>query len=161
MAYLLARLASFSFFGHSRNRMETDFSMTTGRWADLLLTSLAAIVIAFVITMAIGAASAQEHRHPKEDEELHHKFYATWMMPDNPKKSCCNKADCYPTEARFQDGQWFAQRREDGKFLRIPALKVEQTRDSPDGRNHLCAPPPYTGYHPPDAVFCFKPGAGL
>jgi hypothetical protein len=29
---------------------------------------------------------------------LHEKFYSTWYMPDQPTKSCCNNADCYPTE---------------------------------------------------------------
>lgn len=160
MVQRLAKLASLSFCARSSSRMDADIPMTSGLWADLVFTSLAAIAIAFFITIAIGAASAQEHRHPLQDEQLHYKFYSTWMMPDNPNRSCCNKADCYPTEARFEDGQWFARRREDGKFLRIPALKVEQNRDSPDGRNHLCAPPP-SGYQPPDTVFCFKPGAGI
>jgi len=31
---------------------------------------------------------------------LHEMFYSTWMMPDHPNVSCCNKQDCYPTEAR-------------------------------------------------------------
>jgi hypothetical protein len=159
MAHARAKLAWFS--AYSRNRAEPGIPMTTGRWAELILTSLGAVAIAFFITIAIGAASAQEHRHPTQDAQLHYRFYSNWMMPDNPKKSCCSLADCYPTEARFEDGQWFARRREDGKFLRIPALKVEQNRDSPDGRNHLCAPPPHAVHLHADTVFCFKPGAGI
>lgn len=80
-------------------------------------------------------------------------------MPDNPSKSCCNKADCYPTEIRYAAGVLFARRREDGKWLRIPDAKIETRRDNPDGRNHLCAPPPNASY-PPDTVFCFALGAG-
>jgi hypothetical protein len=109
MVQRLAKLASFSFSARSSSRMDADIPMTSGLWADLVLTSLAAIAIAFFITIAIGAASAQEHRHPQQDEQLHYKFYSTWMMPDNPKRSCCNKADCYPTEARFEDGRRVAR----------------------------------------------------
>jgi hypothetical protein len=61
-------------------------------------------------------------------------------MPDRPDRSCCNKGDCYPTEVRIVDGDIFAKRREDGKFIAVPATKVERNRDNPDGRNHICAP---------------------
>jgi hypothetical protein len=81
-------------------------------------------------------------------------------MPDNPRKSCCNKADCYPTEIRMQEGNIFAKRREDGKFILVPPQKVERNRDNPDGRNHLCAPPPTASY-PPDTVFCSALGGGI
>jgi hypothetical protein len=35
-----------------------------------------------------------------------------------------------------------------------------QLRDNPDGRNHLCAPPPWANY-PPNAVFCFSLGGAI
>jgi len=105
-------------------------------------------------------AQTQQRHHPPTDMPLHEKFYSTWYMPDQPTKSCCNKADCYPTEVTSRDGEVFAKRREDGKWLRIPAAKVERNRDNPDGRNHLCAPPPSAAY-PPDTVFCFALGAGI
>ena len=42
-------------------------------------------------------AIAQEHRaHPAADMPLHEKFYSTWYMPDQPTKSCCNKAVAIP-----------------------------------------------------------------
>jgi hypothetical protein len=40
------------------------------------------------------------------------------------------------------DGNLYAKRREDGKYILIPPEKVEHNRDNPDGRNHLCTPPP-------------------
>jgi len=46
-------------------------------------------------------------------------FYKNWMMPDNRSVSCCSEGDCDPTEAKLQDGIWFARRRE-GKWLRVP-----------------------------------------
>ena len=103
---------------------------------------------------------AQERHHPAADMALHEKFYSTWFMPDEPNKSCCNKADCYPTQVKFHDGQWWAMRREDGKYIPIPWRKVEINRNNPDGRNHLCAPPP-SSYHAPDTVFCFALGGGI
>jgi hypothetical protein len=57
--------------------------------------------------------------HPPQDQLLHEKFYATWHMPDNPSVSCCNEADCYPTEIKYVDGNIYAKRREDGKFIPV------------------------------------------
>lgn len=106
------------------------------------------------------AAAAQEHRHPPQDVPLHEQFYSTWYMPDEPTKSCCNKADCYPTVAEFVNGRWTARRREDGKWLDIPDAKIERQRDMPDSRAHLCAPPPMHPHYPKDTVFCFGIGTG-
>lgn len=98
------------------------------------------------------------HRsHPPQDMPLHERFYSGWMMPDNPTRSCCNQMDCYPTEAKFEGGRWWAKRREDGAWIMIPESKIERTRDMPDARAHLCAPPPSAGG---PQVFCFGAGAG-
>jgi hypothetical protein len=88
------------------------------------------------------------------------KFYEGWMRPDSPTISCCNLMDCYPTEAKFESGRWRAKRREDGAWLTVPASKIEQNRDSPDGRNHLCAPPPSRASAYENGVICFIAGAG-
>jgi len=115
-------------------------------------------LLAFVPTLGIAE---QPHRHhPAADMPLHEKFYSTWYMPDNPMRSCCNKADCYPTEITYRDGDVYARRREDGKWIRVPANKVENNRNNPDGRNHLCAPPPNPSY-PDGTVFCFALGGGI
>jgi hypothetical protein len=99
---------------------------------------------------------AQRH-HPSQDQTLHETFYSKWHMPDNPSASCCNEADCYPTEIKFVDGKIYAKRREDGKYIPVPPEKVERNRDNPDGRNHLCAPPP-SASHSSDTVYCFALG---
>jgi hypothetical protein len=104
-----------------------------------------------------GQGQAGLHRHPPQDQLLHEKFYSTWRMPDNPSASCCNDADCYPAEIKYVDGNIYAKRREDGKYIPIPPEKVERSRDNPDGRNHLCAPPP-NAFHQSDTVFCFALG---
>ena len=126
-----------------------------------LFASIAAIATAAIILAHVfSRAFAQDHRHPPQDEAIHERFYSTWFMPDNPARSCCNKADCYPTEIKIEGNNIFARRREDGKWLFIPSRKVERNRDSPDGRNHLCAPPPGAMYLP-DTVFCFALGSGI
>ena len=108
----------------------------------------------------VASTAAAQHRHPPQDEALHEKFYSTWYMPDNPARSCCNKADCYPTEIKYVGGNVYARRREDGNYILIPSWKIERNRDNPDGRNHLCAPPP-DGSYPTDTVFCFSLGGGI
>ena len=110
--------------------------------------------------LAFASPSLAEHYHPPQDEDIHEKFYSTWRVPDRPWASCCNNGDCYPTEVRIVGGDIFAKRREDGKFIAVPAAKVERNRDNPDGRNHICAPPPNTAYQP-DTVFCFTLGTGM
>jgi hypothetical protein len=114
-----------------------------------------AVGLVFVVSTA-----AAQHRHPPQDEALHEKFYSTWYMPDNPARSCCNKADCYPTEIKYVGGNVYALRREDGNYILIPPWKIERNRDNPDGRNHFCAPPP-GGSYPTDTVFCFSLGGGI
>jgi hypothetical protein len=129
--------------------------------AKLFHSLLAAAAFAIVVPSIATTASAQEHGHPPADMPIHEKFYSTWNMPDNPARSCCNKVDCYPTEATFRDGQWFARRREDGRFIPVPWSKVERNRDNPDGRNHVCMPPPNARGYPPDTIFCFALGSGV
>lgn len=115
--------------------------------------------VSVILLCHCTGAAAQTHGHPPQDAEIHEKFYSTWMMPDQPHRSCCSLRDCYPTEATYHDGQWFARRREDGKMIAVPWSKVERNRDNPDGRNHVCMPPP-RGQSSPDTVFCFSLGSG-
>ena len=115
------------------------------------------ICLCCALMMPVQAQDAGLHRHPPQDQLLHEKFYSTWHMPDNPTVSCCNNSDCYPTEIKYVDGTIYAKRREDGKFILIPPEKVERNRDNPDGRNHLCAPPPHA-FHAADTVLCFALG---
>jgi hypothetical protein len=132
------------------------------RTLSVAAVTLAVLVVAFVVLVVSSyfeLSQAQEHHHPPADAQLHEKFYSSWMMPDKPYRSCCNKQDCYPTEVRYRDGFWEAKRREDGRYIRIPWEKVEQNRGNPDGRNHVCMPPPSRA-HDGGEVFCFSLGAG-
>lgn len=117
--------------------------------------------ILFYLLFFITPAFAQNHdnHHPIEDQEIHERFYSTWTMPDARHSPCCNKKDCYPTEARITpNGQWQAKRREDGLWLDVPDHKIETERNNPDGRNHVCAPDPGTGRK---TVYCFIAGGGI
>ena len=122
--------------------------------------NLVSIGLLLTVATAVKAQEAGQdaaHRHhPPQDQALHEKFYSTWHMPDNPTLSCCNNADCYPTEIQYVDGKIYARRREDGKYIFIPSQKIERNRDNPDGRNHLCAPPP--ALSSVDTVYCFALG---
>lgn len=111
------------------------------------------IVFAAALTVAACTSVRAQHNHPPEHEAIHETFYKNWMQPDYPNLSCCNKQDCYPTEARFKRGLWWARQRETGGWMNVPPEKVEQHRDNPDGRNHVCAS--RAGY-----VYCFIPGGG-
>lgn len=113
------------------------------------------VVCALIVSLYSVKVQAQEHHHPPQDRAIHEKFYSNWMMPDNRTVSCCHERDCYPTEARKIGPRWEAKRREDGQWLVVPEEKIERDRDNPDGRNHLCAPPP-----PSNTVYCFILGNG-
>lgn len=141
--------------------MNDDDSRLVLRVALLVVVAIAAFHLGMQAArgQTIGGGGSG-HAHPAEDDALHEKFYSTWYMPDNPSRSCCNKMDCYPTEVRMEGGRIYARRREDGKYLLVPAHKVERNRDNPDGRNHMCAPPPSATSYPPDTVFCFSLGGG-
>jgi hypothetical protein len=123
----------------------------------LFLSSCLYCLLAMGAQAQDGQSQAGLHHHPLQDQLLHEQFYSTWQMPDHQFASCCNDADCYPTEIQYVNGSIYAKRREDGKYIPIPPEKVEHNRDNPDGRNHLCAPPPNAS-HPSDTVYCFALG---
>jgi hypothetical protein len=113
-------------------------------------------VLVFIVVMiwAGSAAFSQEHRHG--DELIYGvtgRFYETWDRPDQPGSSCCNRHDCdTAVDVKQVDGRWWARKKGGGPLMSIPAAKVEQRRDSPDGQSHLCA----IG----STVLCFLPGGG-
>lgn len=115
---------------------------------------LVALLAGMILGVALARADAHQHHHPTEViEGAQAKFYETWMRPDMPAVSCCNQMDCYATPARTHGGKLQALHRESGDWIDVPAEKVEHNRDSPDGRNHLCAS---KWKH----VFCFLMGGG-
>jgi hypothetical protein len=108
-----------------------------------------------ILALLIAPAIAQVHHHDGETAEVD-KFYSEWMRPDNPNLSCCNKLDCYATEVKVKGGTWFARQRESGNWVTVPPGKIEQIKDSPDGRSHVCMSPNTEA----PIVFCLKLGGG-
>jgi hypothetical protein len=118
------------------------------------------VIALFLSTALIVKALAQ---HPPEHQELHEKFYSTWLRPDwgrvdgRRTESCCNEQDCYPVETRMRNGKWEYLRREDNAWIivrdGINEMDQDDPRESPDGRSHVCATTAWT--------YCFVPGAGI
>jgi hypothetical protein len=111
------------------------------------------IVLACLALAATAALAAPGHEH----HSAAGRFYQSWMMPDAPWMSCCNDEDCAPAASKFENGSWWARWSDKDPWLQVPANKVEQSKDSPDGRSHLCARPYMSGV----AVLCFVRGGGV
>lgn len=110
----------------------------------------------FALLLVAGPALAQHEHHP-EDLQLHNDFYQNWRQPDNHRVGCCNEEDCYSATIKREGDVLFAQRREDQRWLMIPQDKIDTSQDSPDGRSHVCIPPPDDEYDGADGglVYCF------
>lgn len=132
--------------------------MNDERWATFWL--VVAVVSMVCLWLLLGWVKPALAQHRPQDMDLHHKFYSTWMMPDNRAVSCCHDEDCKPAEAYMKNGQWYArQDGDEGDFTPIEPKKVEQDRDSPDGRSHLCGR--RYGFNSNNfSVFCFIVGNG-
>lgn len=123
--------------------------MTPGPRGWSVLFALAALAFAFY---ASGTGA-----HSPEEMALHEQFYSTWMMPDAPWASCCHNRDCHPAASRFVNGHWEARWADTEQWSPIPPNKVEQNRESPDGRSHMCGRQVGTGV----TVYCFVRGGGV
>lgn len=132
--------------------MTAEDRMLAALWKIVIL----AVVLAVSAVALAAWAFAQEHRHPPEHSELHHKFYKTWMMPDNRSVSCCNDEDCAPAQSKRVGETWYSRHSDDEEWVEVPARKVETERDSPDGRSHLCKQKYVAGTY----VYCFLPASG-
>ncbi len=112
---------------------------------------LMGVVIILILAVApVRAEERQGHTHAGVVGQ----FYQSWMQPDNPKTSCCSEQDCSPAASRFINGKWEAEF--DGEWVQVPPYKIEQNRDSPDGRSHICGRKSWSGIF----VFCFIRGSG-
>lgn len=109
-------------------------------------------------------AKAQDHLHPVQDAPMHEQFYSKWRIAPDRVTSCCNKQDCYPTTIKFENGNWYALRREDQEWVRIPPERLEQNQieaniyESPDFNSHVCMPNPAVGDG--TTVYCATLGNG-
>ena len=95
-------------------------------------------------------AAAQVGHHGHDHETWHAEFYSKLLRPDT-KTSCCNLADCRPTEIRAAGEHYEVKK--DGRWVRVPVDKIIKAT-APDGGPHICAPPLDSAAWGPDEVFC-------
>ncbi len=116
---------------------------------------LAPLLVLFALT-ASSLAQQSGHTHAGALGP----FYNSWMMPDNRKVSCCHEQDCAPAQSKMVNGSWYARYTDDEEWTIVPKNKIEDDRDSPDGRSHLCGRK-YTFQGAGNfTVFCFLPAGG-
>lgn len=113
-------------------------------------------MVVLIVLLYSVPIHAQDHRHPPQHSDLHHKFYNTWMQPDNRSVSCCHDQDCAPAQSKREGDKWYSRHSDDEEWVEVPARKVETERDSPDGQSHLCKQKFLAGTY----VYCFLPANG-
>lgn len=106
-------------------------------------------------------AFPHDHDHPELDA-----WYAGLMQPDNPRMSCCGKADAYWCDDYYaRDGKAYCKITDDrvvkgrppvpvGTEIEIPPWKLKFDRGNPTG--HAVVFLSSGG-----AVFCFVQGGGV
>src|SRR5262245_37579749 len=108
------------------------------------------LIVLFALSFISVPAIAAEGDHGKGHEKWHAEFYSKLVRPDT-KTSCCNLADCRPTEIRSGGDHYEVKK--DGRWIRVPPKKIVKTA-APDGGAHICAPPTASPVWGPDEVFC-------
>jgi hypothetical protein len=85
-------------------------------------------------------------------------WFKSLKIPGN-QASCCDIADCQPTDADWRNGQWWV--RLDGRWRPVPHSKVLTTPVSIDGAAYVCIGPAtwsFGGTPPTEApIYCFVP----
>jgi len=102
--------------------------------------------LSLVSLAAIAAEGNYGHGH----DMWHAEFYSKLLRPDT-RTSCCNLADCRPTEIRSAGDHYEVKK--DGRWIRVPPEKIVKVAP-PDGGAHICAPPSTSLVWGPDEVFC-------
>jgi hypothetical protein len=82
-------------------------------------------------------ASAQEGHHGAGHAQWHEQFYNKLVRSDT-KTSCCNLADCRPSESRMIGDHY--EVKVDGDWVRVPQATIQKVT-APDAGTHVCAPP--------------------
>jgi hypothetical protein len=98
----------------------------------------------------IRAAPPAGHGNPRE-------VLLDMDAAGSPGHSCCHDQECKPAASKFELGHWWAKQEDGNEWVPIPDGKIEQERDSPDGRSHLCMRRIKLGQY---SVYCFVRGAG-
>ena len=133
----------------SPERFEFSSSRMVSRWLVPMQIIGKLVVLGTVLSFSVPAAT-QEGDHGHDHDRWHGEFYSKLLRPDT-KTSCCNLADCRPTEIRPSNDHYEVKK--DGRWIRVPPDKIVKTV-APDGGAHICAPPSANTSWDPDYVFC-------
>lgn len=113
--------------------------------------SLLALVFTIAPPLGLNAiARAQDGRHGHGHEKWHEQFYSKLMRKDT-KTSCCNLADCVPTQARMVDDHYEVL--VEGEWTPVPQIAIQNVT-APDQGAHVCFPKYPNNYWPKGHVFC-------
>jgi hypothetical protein len=125
----------------------TRLAKTSQEWTPMMI-----FVVALFLTLLgpSAPAAAQEGHYGRGHERWHAEFYSKLLRPDT-KTSCCNLADCRPTEVRTAGDHYEVLK--DGRWIKVPLDKIVKIT-APDGGAHICAPPSENTTWQPDDVFC-------
>jgi hypothetical protein len=129
----------------------------------------ALVVTASLLVPSIGSAqegqsTSQDHSHHHHGQQAqgdlgyhghghdrwHESFYKQLQIPGS-KTSCCNLADCRPTQIRSNGDHYEIMK--DGRWIRVDINKIVKVT-APDGGAHICAPDTTNIRFDPDYVFC-------
>jgi hypothetical protein len=125
--------------------------MTPGRRGWIVL--LCAALCGAALFASVKGARSEPHSH----DTTHGRFYQTWRMPDAPQASCCDNQDCAPAASKYEGGKWWARWSDTDEWQPVPAGKVDEVRETPDGRSHMCGRWLIGSFH----VYCFLRGGGV
>ena len=101
----------------------------TLRYLPIATCAAAAIVLSTF-------SSAQDGHYGAGHDNWHESFYSKLIRKDT-KTSCCNLADCRPTQSRMVDDHY--EVKVDGEWMRVPKEAIQNVA-APDGGAHVCAP---------------------
>jgi hypothetical protein len=117
---------------------------------DVVMKACVALAAVAALSLWAVPAAAADGEYGHGHDQWHGEFYSKLVRPDT-KTSCCNLADCRPTEVRSAGDHYEVKK--DGRWIRVPPEKIVKVAP-PDGGAHICAPPTTSSAWGPDDVFC-------
>jgi len=119
------------------------------------LTSRSVLLTIGLVILLFGPALSFARDQPRgyhghDHDKWHGAFYQSLKIPGS-QTSCCNLADCRPTQVRTVDDHYEVMK--DGRWIKVPTEKIVKVT-APDGGAHICAPDSFGGRFEPDYVFC-------
>lgn len=108
-------------------------------------------MLILVALSIVSRAFAQDDPHGNRGDghdQWHGEFYQGLVTPDT-LVSCCNLADCRPTQGREKGDHYEVEI--NGAWVAVLPRKIVK-KSAPDGGFHVCAPAAFDGL--PEHVYC-------